>query len=183
MKIVPRTFVNESKLWQKSSVELSRYFHVFHPQIDVIKATRFHFVNLTLITSQFNRTRDRAQSSSAARLKLCWAAREDYRAEVPDQALVVVAWRSSSSISNGKICCCIFFVWKRRRRRSGRRKGSEGARATALPCPCKRLAVATLWLVVLVVGKTFLHERVGLLKPGVGEFFCEFTTGIEGHNN
>jgi hypothetical protein len=72
--------------------------------------------------------------------------------------------------------------------------GSEGAaeaagekdrdaRATALPCRCKRLAVATLWLVVLVVGKTFLHERVGLLKPGVREFFCEFTTGIEGHNN
>jgi hypothetical protein len=58
-----------------------------------------------------------------------------------------------------------------------------GARATALPCRCKRLAVATLWLVVLVVGKTFLHERVGLLKPGVREFFCEFTTGIEGHNN
>lgn len=59
MKIVPRTFVNESKLRQKFSVELSRYFHVFHPQIDVIKATRFHFVNLTLITSQFNRARDR----------------------------------------------------------------------------------------------------------------------------
>jgi hypothetical protein len=55
MKIVARTFVNESKLWQKFSVELSRHFHVLHPQIDVIKATRFHFVILHRIASQFNR--------------------------------------------------------------------------------------------------------------------------------
>jgi site-specific recombinase XerC len=46
MKIVARTFVNESKLRQKFSVELSRHFHAFHPQIDVIKATRFHFLIL-----------------------------------------------------------------------------------------------------------------------------------------
>ena len=46
MKIGARTFVNESKLRQKFSVELSRHFHAFHPQIDVIKATRFHFLIL-----------------------------------------------------------------------------------------------------------------------------------------
>jgi len=39
-------FANKSKLGQKFSVERSRHFHVFHPQIDVIKATRFHFVIL-----------------------------------------------------------------------------------------------------------------------------------------
>ena len=55
VKIVARALTNKTKLRQKFSVELSCYFHVFHPQIDVIKATRFHFVNLTLITSQFNR--------------------------------------------------------------------------------------------------------------------------------
>ena len=55
MKILARTFVNESKLRQKSSVELSRHFHVFHPQIDVIKATRFHIPNFNLIAAQFNR--------------------------------------------------------------------------------------------------------------------------------
>jgi hypothetical protein len=38
-------------------------------------------------------------------------------------------------------------------------------------------------LVVLSVGKTFLHECVGLLEPSVREFFCELTTGIEAHNN
>jgi hypothetical protein len=43
--------------------------------------------------------------------------------------------------------------------------------------------VATLWLVVLFVGKTFVNERVDLLEPGVREFFCEVTTGIEAHNN
>src|SRR5260370_422855 len=51
MKIVARTFVNESKLRQKFSVELSRHFHAFHPQIDVIKATRFHFMILNPIPS------------------------------------------------------------------------------------------------------------------------------------
>jgi hypothetical protein len=55
MKGVARTFVKESKLRQKFSVELSRHFHVFHPQIDVIKATRFHFMILHRIASQFNR--------------------------------------------------------------------------------------------------------------------------------
>ena len=35
-------FVNESKLWQKSSIEPFRRFHVCHTQIDVIEATRFH---------------------------------------------------------------------------------------------------------------------------------------------
>jgi len=42
VEIFSWTFVNESKLGQNFSVELSRHFHVFHPQIDVIKATRFH---------------------------------------------------------------------------------------------------------------------------------------------
>jgi hypothetical protein len=55
MKVVARTFVKESKLRQKFSVELSRPFHVFHPQIDVIKATRFHVPILNLIAEQFNR--------------------------------------------------------------------------------------------------------------------------------
>ena len=55
MKVVARTFVKESKLRQKFSVELSRHFHVFHPQIDVIKATRFHVPILNLIAEQFNR--------------------------------------------------------------------------------------------------------------------------------
>ena len=36
--------MNEPKLRQEFSVELSRHFHVCHPQIDVIEATRFHFV-------------------------------------------------------------------------------------------------------------------------------------------
>jgi hypothetical protein len=42
MKVSPGFFVNESKLWQKFPVELFRRFHVCHPQIDVIEATRFH---------------------------------------------------------------------------------------------------------------------------------------------
>src|SRR5215470_6372975 len=54
MKIVTRTFVNESKLWQKLSVKVFRDFHVFHPEIDVIKATRFHFVIFNLMGFQFN---------------------------------------------------------------------------------------------------------------------------------
>ena len=52
----PRLFVNESELWQKFSVERSRRLHVCHPQIDVIKATRFHFVILNGIAKQFNRS-------------------------------------------------------------------------------------------------------------------------------
>jgi hypothetical protein len=47
--------VNKPKLRQKFSVELSRHFHVCHPQIDVIKATRFHAPILNLIAEQFNR--------------------------------------------------------------------------------------------------------------------------------
>jgi hypothetical protein len=42
MEISPGFFVNKSKLWQKFPVKLFRRFHVSHPQIDVIKATRFH---------------------------------------------------------------------------------------------------------------------------------------------
>jgi hypothetical protein len=34
--------VNKSKLWQKFPVKLFGPFHVCHPQIDVIEATRFH---------------------------------------------------------------------------------------------------------------------------------------------
>jgi hypothetical protein len=44
MEVSPGFFVNESKLWQKFSVKLFRHFHVSHSQIDVIEATRFHFV-------------------------------------------------------------------------------------------------------------------------------------------
>jgi hypothetical protein len=62
-------------------------------------------------------------------------------------------------------------------------KKDRGARVTALPCRYRRLAVATLWLVVLFVGKTFVHERVDLLGPAVREFLCEVTTGIEAHNS
>src|SRR5262249_25624686 len=36
-------FANKSELRQKLSVKLLRYLHVFHSQINVIKATRFHF--------------------------------------------------------------------------------------------------------------------------------------------
>jgi hypothetical protein len=46
--------VNESKLWQKFSVKLFRRFHICHPQINVIKATRFHSEILNRIVSQFN---------------------------------------------------------------------------------------------------------------------------------
>jgi hypothetical protein len=54
--IVARTFVNKPKLRQNFAVELSRRFHVCHPQIDVIEATRFHFVILNCIAKQFNRS-------------------------------------------------------------------------------------------------------------------------------
>jgi hypothetical protein len=56
MEISPGFFVNESKLWQKFPIELFRRFHVCHPQIDVIEATRFHFVILNVIATQFNRS-------------------------------------------------------------------------------------------------------------------------------
>ena len=52
--ISPGFFVNESKLWQKPSVKLFRRFHVCHTQIDVIEATRFHFLILNRIAPQFN---------------------------------------------------------------------------------------------------------------------------------
>ena len=51
--------MNEPKLRQKFSVELSRRFHVCHPQIDVIKATRFHFVILNRIANAIQSRRDR----------------------------------------------------------------------------------------------------------------------------
>jgi hypothetical protein len=47
------------------------------------------------------------------------------------------------------------------------KKDRGRARVTALPCRYRRLAVASLWLVVLFVGKTFVNERVDLLEPGV----------------
>ena len=52
--IVARTFVNKPKLRQNFAVELSRRLHVCHPQIDVIKATRFHFVILNRLGLKFN---------------------------------------------------------------------------------------------------------------------------------
>jgi hypothetical protein len=42
MKVSPWFFVNKPKLRQKFSIKLSCHSHVFHPQINVIKATRFH---------------------------------------------------------------------------------------------------------------------------------------------
>jgi hypothetical protein len=53
MEVSPWFFVNESKLWQKFSVKLFRHFHVSHSQIDVIEATRFHFVIFDLIARHF----------------------------------------------------------------------------------------------------------------------------------
>jgi hypothetical protein len=49
-------FVNEPKLWQKLTVKLFRCFHVCHTQIDVIEATRFHWVILIRIAAHFNRS-------------------------------------------------------------------------------------------------------------------------------
>src|SRR5882724_2097690 len=43
MEIVAWTFLNKSELGQKFRVKAFCYSHVFYPQIDVIKATRFHF--------------------------------------------------------------------------------------------------------------------------------------------
>ena len=57
--IVARTFVNKPKLRQNFAVELSRRFHVCHPQIDVIKATRFHFVILNRLALEIQSRRDR----------------------------------------------------------------------------------------------------------------------------
>jgi hypothetical protein len=48
-------FVTESELWQKFSVKLYRGFHICHPQIDVIEATRFHLLIFNRLASQFNR--------------------------------------------------------------------------------------------------------------------------------
>src|ERR1700757_2284983 len=46
-------FTDKPELRQKLSVKLLRYFHVFHSQINVIKATRFHF-RFSLRTISFN---------------------------------------------------------------------------------------------------------------------------------
>src|SRR4051812_10565092 len=54
MVIVAGTLVNEPKLRQNFCVELCRRFHVCHPQIDMIEATRFHFVILNRLGSKFN---------------------------------------------------------------------------------------------------------------------------------
>jgi hypothetical protein len=48
-------FVNESKLWQKFTVKLFRRFHVSHPQIDVIEATRFHVSIFNRMARHFKR--------------------------------------------------------------------------------------------------------------------------------
>src|SRR5439155_16091353 len=50
-------------LWQKFLVKLFRNFHVCHPQIDMIEATRFHLVILDCIASQFNCLRSTKQSA------------------------------------------------------------------------------------------------------------------------
>jgi hypothetical protein len=52
--ISPRFLVNESKLWQKFTVKLFCNFHVCHPQIDVIEATRFHVSILNCMARHFN---------------------------------------------------------------------------------------------------------------------------------
>src|SRR5439155_94869 len=46
-------FTNKSELRQKLSVKLNCYLHFFHSQINVIKATRFHF-RFSLRTISFN---------------------------------------------------------------------------------------------------------------------------------
>jgi hypothetical protein len=56
MDVSPGFFVSKSKLRQQLSVKLSCYFHVCHPQIDMIEATCFHFVILNRIAAQFNRS-------------------------------------------------------------------------------------------------------------------------------
>src|ERR1044071_769869 len=47
------SFPNKSKLRQELAVKLLRYLHVFHSQINVIKATRFHF-RFSFRTMSFN---------------------------------------------------------------------------------------------------------------------------------
>src|SRR4029450_9850248 len=42
MEISARAFLNESKLGQKPPIKPSCHFHVFYPQIDMIKVSRFH---------------------------------------------------------------------------------------------------------------------------------------------
>jgi hypothetical protein len=49
-------FVNESKLGQKFPIKLFGRFHVRDTQIDVIEATRFHWVILIRIAAHFNRS-------------------------------------------------------------------------------------------------------------------------------
>jgi hypothetical protein len=44
MEIVAGTFVNEPELRQELPVKSSREFHVFHSQINMIKASCFHFL-------------------------------------------------------------------------------------------------------------------------------------------
>ena len=51
-----RAFANKSKLRQKFSVKLSCDLNVFHSQIDMIKATRFHFMIFNWFAAQFNRS-------------------------------------------------------------------------------------------------------------------------------
>src|SRR5207237_3694402 len=47
------TNTNKAELLQKLSIKLNCYLHVFHSQINVIKATRFHF-RFSLRTISFN---------------------------------------------------------------------------------------------------------------------------------
>src|SRR6266513_2446295 len=44
MKVVGVGVANKSELWQKFQVKTFCQSHVCYPKIDVIKATRFHFV-------------------------------------------------------------------------------------------------------------------------------------------
>jgi hypothetical protein len=48
-------FVNESKRRQNFSIKLFGCFHVSHPQIDVIEATRFHASIFNRMAGHFNR--------------------------------------------------------------------------------------------------------------------------------
>jgi hypothetical protein len=56
MEVSPGFFVNKPELWQEFAVKLFRLFHVCYPQIDMIKATRFHVSIFNLIAAQFNRS-------------------------------------------------------------------------------------------------------------------------------
>jgi hypothetical protein len=55
MEIVAGTFVNEPELRQEFPVKPSCDFHVFHSQINMIKASRFHFVTFMWFAARFNR--------------------------------------------------------------------------------------------------------------------------------